>query len=472
MSRLSISAAARDAGDRVAIVTATRELTFAECAQLVAEQCAARDPGAQLAAARREARDPNAQLAAVQREARDPSAPREARDSGAQRAAAPREAREPCARAIVATSTVETILAVYAALDAERPLGLVHAKLRDAERDAQLAAVDAAALPAGTAFVLFTSGSTGPARGVVLSRGAILAAADASAARLTWRDDDRWLSCLPMAHAGGLSIAVRCLAARKPVVLHDADFDPARVAELARDRRATIASLVPTQLAALLATRAEPHALRAVVLGGAAAAPALIADAVARGWPVLPSYGLTETFGQVATALAPGGPPVALPGAAISAHETLHVRGAMLATAYLDGTPIAPELVTADLGGVRSDGTVHILGRLDDVIVTGGEKVHPQAVEAVLAATPGVRAACAFAVPDARWGHVVAAALAVGDLAAFDRAGALARWHAALPAYARPRRLALAAALPLLPSGKLDRRAIASLPVAAIEYES
>ena len=166
----------------------------------------------------------------------------------------------------------------------------------------------------------------------------------------------------------------------------------------------------------------------------------------------------------------------------------------MLATCYLDGSPIAPVFTTADLGylersepgpgdpaglaagagdeGPRGIGatTVHIAGRRDDVIITGGENVHPATVEAVLAATPGVRAACVFGVPDERWGQLVAAALVVD--AAFDPAAAAARWRAALPGHARPRRLAICPALPPLPSGKVDRRAAAALPTSAIDYRS
>lgn len=413
---LSIAAAAREAGDRPAIVTRDRTLTFADCAAAAA-------------------------------------------------------AIDPVPSSLVAVPSVATVLAVHAALEVQQPLALVHAKLAPDERVRQLAAVDGHALPAGTAFVLFTSGSTGAARGVVLSRAAIAAASAASAARLGWRDDDRWLSCLPMAHAGGLSIVVRCLAARRPIVLHEGDFDPHAVLELARARHATLASFVPAQLAAFVELRAvPPPTLRAAVLGGAAAAPTLVEDAVARRWPILPSYGLTETFGQIATALDPGGVPIALPSVELVADETLHVRGPMLATGYLGGPAIAPELVTADLGTVDADGAVHVHGRKDDVIISGGEKIHPLAVEAVLTATPGVRAACAFAVADARWGHIVAAAIATD--AAFVPDDARTRWHAALPSHARPRRLAVLAELPLLPSGKLDRRAIATLPTVPMVYGS
>jgi O-succinylbenzoic acid--CoA ligase len=139
----------------------------------------------------------------------------------------------------------------------------------------------------------------------------------------------------------------------------------------------------------------------------------------------------------------------------------------MLATSYLDGAPIAPAFTTADLGYIAG-GALHVTGRRDDVIITGGENVHPSAVEAVLAATPGVRAACAFGVRDERWGQVVGAALVVDP--AFDAHAAAAHWHAALAAHARPRQLAICAALPVRPSGKVDRRAAAALPASALDY--
>jgi O-succinylbenzoic acid--CoA ligase len=108
-----------------------------------------------------------------------------------------------------------------------------------------------------------------------------------------------------------------------------------------------------------------------------------------------------------------------------------------------------------------------VLGRADDVIVTGGENVHPATVETVLAATPGVRAACAFAVADEQWGQIVGAAIAVED--SFDAASVHA-WHAALPAHARPRELAVVRELPHVASGKLDRHAAARLPREPIRY--
>ncbi|MBV8756012.1 MAG: AMP-binding protein [Deltaproteobacteria bacterium] len=369
-------------------------------------------------------------------------------------------------RAIPATTEVEAILAIYQALDAHRVIAPIHMGLAPAEMNRQRTIVGDVSYADDDAFVLFTSGSTGTPRGIIHTRDSILAAARASETHLPWQDGDRWLLCLPLAHAGGLSIVVRCLVARVPVVLHQDSFDATAIRALIADQHVTIASLVPTQLAVLLDDPAwrPPAHLRTVLLGGAGAPPALVDAALARGVPVHQTYGLTETFGQVATALVPGGPLVPLPGVELHG-SPLRIRGPMLARAYLDGTPIAPEFTTADLA--EAGDRLRILGRADDVVISGGENIHPAQVETVLAATPGVRAACAFGIPDERWGQVVAAALVTDP--SFDRTAATAHWRDALPAFGRPRRLALVDALPLLPNGKVDRRAAAQLPTEPAE---
>lgn len=424
---LSIARAASEAPERVALEAGERVLSFAACAAHVAAEPSGLDGRAEV---------------------------------------------------VVALPALETILAVHAALAAGRPIALLHHRLTPEDAARQRAVVARAELPADAAVILFTSGSTGASRGVVLSRAALLAAAHASAAHLGWRDDDRWLLALSLAHAGGLSIVIRCLAGRRPIALCERDFDRAHVAALLE--RCTLASLVPTQLAQLLDDPAwrPPARLRAVLLGGAAAPPALLARAAERGVPFLITYGMTETLGQLATApLARAGDPhaplvplagVTLTGGTAAAPAPITVRAAMLATRYLEGADIAPAFTTADLGDV-TDGVLHIAGRRDDVIITGGENIHPAAIEAMLTATPDVQAACVFGVADERWGQVVGAALVVA--VGFDARNAAAHWHAALPAHARPRHLAICAQLPLLPTGKVDRRAAAALPITPVDYQ-
>jgi o-succinylbenzoate---CoA ligase len=410
--KLSITAAAREVPDRLALITSTASYTFADLCSL---------------------------------------------------ALAPAPAP---ARSLIAHPTVDTLLAIYAALETKQPITLVHPRAPFVP--------DIRALPPGTLAVLFTSGTTAAPRGVVLSRAAFLASATASESNLGDHDDDRWLLCLPLAHAGGLGVALRALAARRPLVFHDGPFEPSRVLQLARDHRVTLASLVPTQLDALLATGAPLPPWRAVLLGGAAAPAPLLARAAARGVPFLRTYGLTETWGQVATqrladAGRPDAPLVPMPGlivhgGTLAAPAPIAIHGATVMTGYLGEPPLRGPLVTSDLGWIDATG-LHVIGRADDVIITGGENVHPAQVEAALAGAPGVAAAVAFGIPDERWGQLVACAVVPAASRGDDRVawlGGLHSWLAThLPPQLRPRRLAVVDALPLLPSGKIDRRALA-----------
>lgn len=374
---------------------------------------------------------------------------------------------------LVAQPGRATVVAIWAALARGRPLGLLHARAPGDEQAALRARLAAHPVAADTLAVVFTSGSTGRPKGVVLSRASARAAAALHASSLGWRADDRWLLALPLAHVGGLAVVVRCLLGRRPVVACDAGVDGVRLAAALVEHRVTLASLVPAQLDALLALPAwrPPPSLRAVLLGGAAAPPALVARARARGVPALTTYGMTETFGQVATA-APDQPPPpgavgrALPGVTLTAGTAASPAAIVVdtptrMTGYLDEPAPAGPLVTADLGYLDGDGWLHVVGRADDVIVTGGENVHPAAVEAALAACPGLAAACVFGLADPRWGAVVAAAVVARP--GTDVAADLAAADARLPAHARPRRVVVVDQLPVTASGKPDRRRAALL---------
>ncbi len=314
-----------------------------------------------------------------------------------------------------------------------------------------------------TAWVVFTSGSTGRPRGVELTFGNLEASARASAAAIDHRPTDRWLCSLPISHVGGASILVRSARAATTVIL-EPRFDATSVAGLLVAGSATVASLVSaTLLAVLERLDRQCRGVRAVLVGGGPVPFDLVRRAWDRGLPALVTYGMTETASQVATAPLGSGPIRGLepvPGAelAIDDDGVVLVRGAMVSPRYLGGPdrPADAWHRTGDLGTVDALGRLEIHGRADDVIVTGGENVHPAEIEALLAAHPAVDEVVALGVADPRWGSVVAAfytgRAAPGELERH------ARYH--LAGSKVPRRWFHVESMPRLSNGKVDRQAL------------
>lgn len=376
---------------------------------------------------------------------------------------------------------------IHAAIEAGAGLVLLHPHASPAQKEARLRRLQPrwtapAALPRRRAprvprdldpalplAFAFTSGSTGEAKAAILSRRAMSAAAAASAARLGWRDDDRWLLSLPPAHVGGLSVIVRCLSAGKPVVLGGARFSVGHLRRSVAQHRVTLLSLVPTMLHRLLEAgwTAPPH-VRVVLVGGAAASAALLRRAHRAGVPVAPTYGLTETCAQVATQWPPrpGATDVGtpLPGVEVRLRGgRVQVRGPTLMSGYVgQPAPWTPDgfFETGDLGRVDAEGRLTILGRHDEVLVSGGENVHPVVVEGALAAAEGVAQVVAFGVPDEEWGQRIAVAV-VSELPEPDLRAALLAASAGLSRHERPRYVCRVEDVPVLPSGKPDRRGLA-----------
>jgi o-succinylbenzoate---CoA ligase len=374
---------------------------------------------------------------------------------------------------LTGTNTLDTVLTLYAALEARHPVLMLHPKLTAAERAAEVAATErsAGALPADAAAILYTSGTTGKARAAVLTRAALIASAQASAANLGWHDDDCWLLAMPIARIGGLSIITRCLAARRTVALASA-FDAELLPRWLDAHRVTLVSLVPTMLALLLDAHpawVPPAALRAVLLGGAAASPKLLARAAERRLPIIITYGCTETCSQVVATpyssrfeAARHGAGHVLPGVQLRiVDDHIEVRGEMLMAGYLGEPALAADswFDTGDVGEMR-DGALHVCGRSAERIVTGGENVDPAEVERALEDCPGILAAGVFGVPDETWGQIVAAAIVASADTPSDQT-LTAYLCERLAPYKRPRRIVRVSQLPVTPAGKLDRAGLA-----------
>jgi len=428
---LSITAAAREAGGALALVTCDGRYSFADLAQLAQQRL---------------------------RELPDTPGP----------------------VTVVGSNTLDTLVTLYALLEARRPALLLHPKLTAHEQAQEVAATRraAATLPADAAAIIYTSGTSGQARGAVLTRGALLASLAASATNLGWNDDDRWLATMPLARVGGLSIVTRCLAARRPVVLSEA-FDAGTLPHQLAEHRVTLLSLVPTMLVKLLDEHPgwqPPAHLRALLLGGAPASPRLLARAAERALPIVITYGCTETCSQVVAtpyeqrhspdACGVGRP---LHGAEVRVDERGHVlvRGAMRMAGYLGEAPLDPRdwFDTGDLGELDAAGNLRLHARRSDLIISGGENVYPAEVEHVLESCPGVAAAAVFGVADEAWGQLVAAVLVADSVTAVQLPERLPAFlESRLAPHKRPRRLGFLAALPHTPAGKLDRAALSERP--------
>jgi O-succinylbenzoic acid--CoA ligase len=354
-----------------------------------------------------------------------------------------------------------TLDAVRAALAGTAPLAL----LPDGPPAVVRAAVEVLRpdepLEPGADVVVVTSGSTGSGRAVLLPAAALEASATATHARLGGAGN--WLLALPVSAIAGLQVLCRSvLSGGRPEVLRKGEPLSAAVGRMSGGRRYT--SLVPTQLRRYLDE--EPDALRsfdAVLVGGAATDPALLARARGAGVRVVTTYGMTETAGGC---VYDGRP---LDGVGVRVTDGVELSGPTLALGYrLD--PAATEAAfaggwfrTRDAGAIDPSGRLTVTGRLDDVVISGGVNVAPAAVEAALREHPEVADAVVFGRPDPTWGQRVVAAVVPAPGARPDLIGLRTWVSARLGSPAAPRQLHVLDALPLLHTGKPDRRAVAAL---------
>jgi O-succinylbenzoic acid--CoA ligase len=279
-----------------------------------------------------------------------------------------------------------------------------------------------------------TSGSSGTPRLVELSLAALAASAERGATAVPFGPGDTWHASLATHHVGGLMLHVRAAVLggavrHAPLPRTWADIDGC-----------THVSLVAAQLARLLEDPAgPPRTLKAVMLGGGPSPGALRRAALSRGLPVFVTYGMTETASQMATcrpsmddADTLAGPPI--PGVRIRVDSPaadgtgeLTVDGPVLARAVIDGgsrLALARPHRTRDAGFIDALGRIHVVGRLDAVINSGGRKIHPEAIERTICSVAGVRAACVVAVAHPRWGQrpVAFVDAAGAEVAGIDRA--------------------------------------------------
>ncbi|MEV3982786.1 AMP-binding protein [Nonomuraea sp. NPDC049758] len=305
-------------------------------------------------------------------------------------------------------------------------------------------------VPGDVAVVIATSGSTGAPKGVQLSAAALRASASASLSRIGAAEGDRWLCCLPVSHVSGLQVLVRALLSGSEPIIHPS-FDVRAVLSSGAHH----VSLVPTQLHRLVETGADLSVFRTILLGGAAPRAGLVERAVELGARVFTTYGMSETCGGCVY----DGHPLYDVDLKIGEDGLIRIAGPVLFSGYRFAGRTAFDgdwFVTSDLGELDG-GRLRVLGRADDVVNTGGEKVVAAVVSAVLGTHPEVADVAVAGLPDPEWGEAVTAFVVPADPAAPPTLAELRAYcRDRLPAHAAPRGLRLLPRLPLLPNGKTD----------------
>lgn len=344
----------------------------------------------------------------------------------------------------------------------------------------RLERVQAQGVPPSADLILRTSGSSsGRGSLVAMSVAALISSARATYARLD--GPGRWVLALPAHHVAGLQVLVRSALAGYPPVVVDthAGFSTQALAEgleevlSQRGPAPVYTSLVPTQLLRCLEDPRAVAALAraaAVLVGGAATDPALYERALAAGLRVVRTYGMSETGGGcVYDGLPLDGVSVRLLDPDDDGVGRIVLAGPVLAEACWEGSSLLRpgpdgrvELLTSDRGRL-DDGVLTVLGRLDDVIVTGGVKVEPRVVEEAVASLAGVAQCCVVAVPDAQWGAAVVAVVVASPGQSLDAEGLRAAARARLDGAHAPKHVLVVDRLAERGPGKVNRRAVAAL---------
>jgi len=275
--------------------------------------------------------------------------------------------------------------------------------------------------------IVFTSGSSGKPKGVILTYVNHYFNALGSNENIPLQSGDCWLLSLPLCHVGGISILFRsALAGSSAHIMRR--FDTAVANVLIDSGAVTHLSLVPTMLIALLQHRDYrplPATLKAILLGGAPVPTSLIEQARELKLPLLTSYGLTETGSQVCT-LSPQDSPEKLNTSGrplkyrelriVDANDVqvtadtvgeIAIRGEVLFKGYLGGETLDTDswFHTGDMGSLDTDGYLTVCGRKDDMLISGGENILPRQIEAEVESFPGVADCAVIGVPDTKWGE-------------------------------------------------------------------
>jgi len=338
-------------------------------------------------------------------------------------------------------------------------------------------------------LIVYTSGTTGTPKGAVLSQSALLWNAVNSIHAHDLRQDDHVLSPLPMFHVGGLNNqTMPALLAGATVTLHPR-FDPGAWHADVAARKPTLSLLVPATMQAVIAhpewERTNLSCLRMITTGSMVVPESLIRTFHERGVPVGQIYGSTETSPLAIVLMAheamenvgsTGKPALhceisltddagkVLPDDAVG---EIRVRGPNVMRRYWNNPQATATALTADgwfrtgdLARRDSQGFYWIAGRSKDLIISGGENIHPAELENVLADCPAIAECAVIGIDDAKWGEAACALIVLKTGAALSEGDVLALFKDRLARYKHPRRVVFVDSLPRNAMGKVQKFAL------------
>ena len=302
----------------------------------------------------------------------------------------------------------------------------------------------------GDALVMLTSGTSGQPKGVIITHDCIETSSSLSSKRLEIDPArDWWICSLPLAHVGGLSVVLRSLYAKTRISLF-ATFDPSSISELT-GHGANLISIVPTMLSQI-----DLKPFRKVLIGGSRPPQGLPDNAIT-------TYGMTETLGGIVY----NGQPLESVEVDVLASGEIRVRAPMIARSYFDGRQQLPIrdpngwFNTGDIGAIDAQGSLTIVGRKSDMIISGGENIWPSPIEDILSQHPSVRAVGVCGVDDPLWGQRVVALIEVVPgtrLPSLEEIKSLTREE--LPPWYAPKEIVIVDELPRTSIGKIRRGAL------------
>ena len=373
---------------------------------------------------------------------------------------------------LIASSTLDTLVDIYALLELRKTILLIHPKLTELEIKNLLSSFrwSEGGISEDCAVILFTSGTTGKPKPAMISRRALVASAESSACNIPLERGDVWQLSISPARIGGFSIVTRSLRARSAVSL-PSKFEPEHFVEELIDQKVSFTSLVPTMLAMIFdrfPNWTPPKTLKAILLGGSSASRALKEKASRQQVPIVITYGMTESSSNVVTTpyqsrfeVTEGcGQPNA--GVQLRINQGIvEVKGPMLMDGYWRMESIDRDewFSTGDIGFLDEKGNVHIQARRTDVIVSGGENVYPVEVEEALETIDGIKEARVVGMSEDIWGAIVTALLVPKSSEKISNETIVKSLSRILAQYKSPRRITWVSHLPVLSNGKPDRTA-------------